>query len=190
MKFLKIFIFLLFSLKAFGVEVKLYSIANAKLTLYQIDKKGFHKIWQDFSKGDKSLKDIGSFEINSSLIKKDKFYLLSAKGGKSFDVDIDIKTDDFSNKQIKIKKGDKLTCEVYLQEGECAYLLNSNEVDFECLEYDKSFYKKIQKSFFKEELWLKLKYKEEYEVYIKPKDMLKFPNVKEGKIRGYGEISS
>ncbi len=93
MKLLKVFIVVLLTLKAFGVEAKLYSIANANITLYQIDKKGFHKIWQGFSKGGKSLKDIGSFEINSSLIKNDKFYLLSAKGGRSFDANFDGKID-------------------------------------------------------------------------------------------------
>ncbi len=55
----------------------------------------------------------------------------------------DVKVDDYSNKKIKVKKGDKLECEIYLQEGECAYFLNGKEVDSECLEYDKSSYKKI-----------------------------------------------
>jgi len=88
------FIFLLlFSVRVFAIEAKVYGLSNANVTLFKIDKRGFHKIWQGVSSGGENLKTIGAFEIKQNLIKKDNFYLISIKGGESFDVNIDGKID-------------------------------------------------------------------------------------------------
>ena len=90
----------------------------------------------------------------------------------------------------KFKKGDKLDNEVYLSEGFCSYVLNGKKerLRTNCIGEDTHF--KITKyPTHPSEQWLYLSCKEGYKVFVQDSDLLSQPNVTEGQMYGYGEVT-
>ena len=98
------------------------------------------------------------------------------------------KNDTILNDQ-KIKKGDRLGHEVYLAEGSCAYLFNGKiKLETSCIDEDPKF--KITKyPSHPSEQWLHLSCKEGYNIFVQDRDLLTQPNVRKGRILGYGEVT-
>jgi len=91
---------------------------------------------------------------------------------------------------VKLKKGDKLETEIYLAEGFCYYRLNNGkEFQIDCLDEKDNRFERIASPSHPSEQWLHVKCKENYNVFVKDRDLLAQPHVKEGTITGYGEVA-
>jgi len=94
----------------------------------------------------------------------------------------------------EIKKGDKLENEVYIAEGSCSYLLNKKkQITTVCVEdgaEDSSAFKHIKHPAHPFEQWLYLNCREGYHVFVQDVNLLRQPNVREGMISGYREVTT
>lgn len=97
-----------------------------------------------------------------------------------------------------LKVGDKIINVVYGAEGYSQGVLRSNKkadilIDFPAtiFEENPTIFKQIEKSstLEKNEQWLHLECKQGYKVFVEDKDLLSQKGIKEGEIRGYGDIS-
>ena len=89
----------------------------------------------------------------------------------------------------KVKEGDKLQREVYLSEGFCSYLFNGEtKLETQCVDKPDQF-QAINYPAHSSEQWLYLSCREGHKVFVQDSDLLNQPNVREGQISGYGEVS-
>jgi len=94
----------------------------------------------------------------------------------------------------KIKKGDILENEVYIAEGSCSYLLNrKKKITTVCIENSAEIpteFKRIKNPSYAPEQWLYLNCHEGYHIFVQDIDLLRQPNVRKGKISGYGRVTA
>jgi hypothetical protein len=98
----------------------------------------------------------------------------------------------FDNQHIQ--KGDMLENEIYIAEGSCSYLLNKKKrITAICIEEaleDSTVFKQVKHPAHPFEQWLYLRCHEGYRVFVQDIDLLRQPNIKKGKISGYGKVRS
>jgi len=93
----------------------------------------------------------------------------------------------------KIKKGDTLENEMYIAEGSCSYLWNKKkEIETTCIEEaapSSSVYRRIKYPAHPREQWLYLDCREGYHIFVRDVDLLRVPNIRKGRIVGYGKVA-
>jgi hypothetical protein len=82
---------------------------------------------------------------------------------------------------------------MYIAEGSCSYLLNrKKEINTTCIEEaapNPSVYRRIEYPAHPREQWLYLNCREGYRVFARDVYLLRQPNIRKGRIAGYGKVT-